>query len=212
MDHYFTKSHLLLTISFKGVLYNAFCFICLLLHSKTRWLSTSTCIISHSGLGILRVAELPGSGAGSLMVLQARCQQGLQLPEAWLFWVSKMAHSPDFDHMTSRGLIECPQNMAASCPQSKSSKTARQKWQPLLQLSLKRYTLPSLCSLGHKDQPWHNVGNDYARGWGPGCEALSDSNWLGCNWPQAVQSPGCWVLLPLLILLNKHALCSLIFL
>lgn len=52
MDHYFITSHLLLTISFKGVLYKAFCFICLLLHNKTRWLSTSTCIISHSGLRI----------------------------------------------------------------------------------------------------------------------------------------------------------------
>lgn len=53
-----------------------------------------------------------------------------------------MALSPDFDHMTSRGLIECPYNMAAGCPQSKSSRTARQKWQCLLQRSLKRYTLP----------------------------------------------------------------------
>ena len=52
MDHYFITSHLLLTISFKGSLYKAFCFICLLLHNKTRWLSTSTCIISHSGLRI----------------------------------------------------------------------------------------------------------------------------------------------------------------
>lgn len=34
MDHYFIKSHLLLTTAFKGVLYKVFCFICLICTAK----------------------------------------------------------------------------------------------------------------------------------------------------------------------------------
>lgn len=145
----------------------------------------------------LRVAELPGSGAGSLTVLQSRCQQGLQLPEAWLFWVSKMAHSPDFDHMTSRPhdflIIWKRAVPRASHPrqQGRSGSVfyngASKGTLSLLRVLLVTKTNPATM--------WETTMQ--GDGWGPGCEALSDSKWLGCNWPQGVQRPGCWVLLPL---------------
>lgn len=82
------------------------------------------------------VAQLGGSGLGSFMSLQSRCQLGLQSSEGsqgsfthmnaplpWLW------HRPQFCHMNfPMVLLECPHNMAAASPRKDDPRvTAKQK-------------------------------------------------------------------------------------